>query len=70
MSSRAFLFLFPQTLTATATCAALDDEIAEAEAELAKLDAEDAHAEDNVVSAGRMEAILEDSLRTNRQAKE
>lgn len=62
--------VYTKTLTASSTSNALDDQIAEGEAELCRINTDDAHADDNLTGVKRMERILEDSMRSNRNARE
>jgi len=61
-------YVYTKTLTAGATNSALDKKISEAEDELTTLDLQDKHSDDKMSGVDRMHRLLEDSMRTNRQA--
>ena len=62
-------FSFLQTLISEATNKALDDKIESTEALVKEINIENAHADESLAAAARMQRMLEDSMRSNRQAQ-
>jgi len=61
--------IYSKTLISEATNKALDDKIESTEALVKEINIENAHADENLAAAARMQRMLEDSMRSNRQAQ-